>query len=173
RKSLRAPCNRACALSNIPRRAAISDISLGALMCKPGMLGRRMKSDVRNIYSESKRHGERLDGAIEVLVIKGVFIVPEASTGVGHLEPHIPDTINSPNGFNLVHCRACPRHDSRLLLHGKACGSKGERLPDSGYVIAAVRRVVIHVALAGVTLAPCVFMRNDVLRFSKIRRSGF
>src|SRR5262249_16859354 len=122
-------------------------------MRKARMLGRRMKFDVGNIYSKSKRHSERLDGPIEVLVIKGVFIVPEASSCVPHLDAHIPDAIDSPNGLNLFHCRACPRHNSRLLLHRDAYGSKGERLADSGYVIAAVRRVVIHDALGGVSLA--------------------
>src|SRR5262249_5055727 len=53
RKSFRAPGDRACVLGNIPRRAAIPGISLGAIVCKGGMLGRCMKSDVRNVYSWS------------------------------------------------------------------------------------------------------------------------
>src|SRR4030095_1410784 len=118
------------------------------------------------------RHGERLDGAIEVLVIKGVFIVPDANSGVRYLEADIPDAINSWNRLNLGHGGACPRHDSRLLLHGDAYGNKGEGLVDPGYCVLPVRSVVIHVALAGVTLAPYTFMRADGLRFSKIRRSG-
>ena len=37
-----------------------------------------MKSDVSDVDSRSNRHAERLDGAIEVLVIERVFIVPDA-----------------------------------------------------------------------------------------------
>src|SRR5262245_65127884 len=130
-----------------------------------------MEIDIADVHSGDQGHTERLNSAVEVFIIQGVFVVPDASTGVRHLEAHIPDAINSRNGLNPVHRRACPRHDSRLLLHRDAYGSKGERLVDSGYVIAAVRRVVIHVALAGVILAPLVLMRGDVLGFSKIGRS--
>ena len=52
-------------MANIPRCAAISSVSLGAIMCPARMLQRRMKSDVAYIYSGSKRNAERLDGAIE------------------------------------------------------------------------------------------------------------
>ena len=79
RKSFRAPGDRACVLGNIPRRAAITLVVEGAIICPAGLLTRRVKPDVRDVYSWSKRHAERLDRAIEVLVVERVFIVPDAS----------------------------------------------------------------------------------------------
>ena len=84
---------------------------------------------------------------------------------------HEPDTVVSRVRLNPIYCRADPSHDRRLLSDGGPHGSKSERLVDAGYAVLMVRGVVIHVALAGMTLAPGVFVRNDVLRFSKIRRS--
>ena len=80
RKSFRAPGDRACVLGNSPRCAAIALLIEGAIICPAGMLSRRMKADVRDVYSWPKRHAERLNRAIEVLVIESVFIVPEASS---------------------------------------------------------------------------------------------
>ena len=124
-----------------------------------------------DVYSGSNRHAERLDRAIEVLVVERVFIVPDAGTGVCYFEAHEPDTIISRIRLEPVYRRASPSHDGRLLSHGGACASKIEGLVDSGYGVPFVRSVVIHVALARMTLAPGVFVRDDVFRFSKIRRS--
>ena len=170
RKSFGVPGYGVGELSNIPRCAAISSISLGAIMCKARMLKRRMKSGVRDVYSGSNRHTEGLDGAIEILVIERVFIVPDASTGVRDFIAHEPDTVGSRRGLDLVYCRAGPSHDRRLLSHGGACGSKTKGLVDSGYGVLTVRSVVIHVALARMTLAPGAFVGDDVFRFGKIRR---
>jgi hypothetical protein len=79
RKRFRVPSDRACVLSNIPRRAAVSSISLGAIIRPTGFLTRGVKADVRDVYSGSERHAEGLDRAVEVLVIQRVFIVPNAS----------------------------------------------------------------------------------------------
>ena len=54
RKRFRVPGDRACVLSNIPRRAAKSSISLGAIIRPTGFLTRCMKSDVRDVYSGSE-----------------------------------------------------------------------------------------------------------------------
>ena len=51
RKSFRVPCDGACVLGNIPRCAAISLIVKRAIICPARMLNRRMKSDVRDVYS--------------------------------------------------------------------------------------------------------------------------
>src|SRR6476661_7118049 len=134
------------------------------------MLRRSVKADVRDVYSGSNRHAERLDRAIEVLVIECVFIVPDASTRVGDFVAHEPDTVGSSCGLDLVYYRAGPSHDRRLLSHGGACGTKTKRLINSGYGVRTVRRVVIHVALVRMTLAPGAFVGDDVFRFGKIRR---
>lgn len=135
------------------------------------MLRRRMKSDVRDVHSWSKRNAERLDGAIEVFVMERVFVVPDARTWIRHFVAHKPDAIICRIRFDLVHCRACPSFNGRLLSHGGAGVSKTKGLVDSGYAVLTVRSVVVHVALARMTLAPRVFVRDDVLRFGKIRRS--
>jgi hypothetical protein len=135
------------------------------------MLQRRVKADVGDVCSWSKRHAERLDRAIEILVVQRVFVVPDASGGVRDFVTHEPDTIVSWVRLNLIYCRVSPSHDRRLLSHGGAYGSKSKGLVDPSYAVLMVRSVVIHVALAGMTLAPGVFVRHDVLRFSKIRRS--
>src|SRR6266404_4761637 len=169
-KSFRAPGDRACVLGNIPRRAAISSISLCAIMCKAGLLRRRMKADVRDVYSRSNRHAERLDGAIEVLVVQRIFIVPDPSSGVRHFIAHEPDTIGAWSRLNLVYCRTCPSHNRRMLSHGGSGTSKTKGLINSGYGVRAVRSVVIHVALIRMTLAPGAFVGDDVFRFGKISR---
>jgi len=79
RKSLRVPSDRACVLRNIPRCAAITLIVKRAVIRPAGFLTRGVKPDVRDDYSGSERHAERLDRAVEVLVVQRVFIVPDAS----------------------------------------------------------------------------------------------
>src|SRR4029079_17595922 len=65
-KSFRAPSYRTGRL-NTPRRAAISSISLGAIIRPTGFLTRGVKPDVRDVYSWARRYAKRLDRAIEVL----------------------------------------------------------------------------------------------------------
>lgn len=52
-----------------------------------------MKSDVSNIDSSSYGHGERLNGAIEVLVRQRVLIVPDPIIGASYLVTHKPNAI--------------------------------------------------------------------------------
>src|ERR1700674_5124080 len=125
------------------------------------MLKRRMKADVRDVYSGSNRHAKRLDGAIEVLVIERVFIVPDASSGVRHFIPHKPNTVGSGSGLDLVYRRTGPSCNARLLSHGGTHGTKSERLVDSGHAVLTVRSVVVHVALVRMTLTPDAFVGDD------------
>src|SRR6266480_954819 len=135
------------------------------------MLRRCVKADVRDVYSGSNRHAERLEGAIEVLVVQRIFIVPDPSSGVGDFVAHEPDTVGSRRGLDLVYRRAGPSHNRRLLSHGGSCASKTKGLVNSGYGVRTVRSVVIHVALVRMTLAPGSFVGDNVFRFGKIRRS--
>ena len=112
-----------------------------------------------------------MNRSIEILVIHREFIVPDSGGGVGYFVAHEPDTIVAVIRFDLSYHRASPGSNGRLLPMGGAYRSKAERLVDSGYAVAAVRSVVIHVALVGMTLAPGAFVRNDVIRFGKIRRA--
>ena len=47
-------------------------------------------------------------------------------------------------------------------------GAKGEGCRAATHVIPLVGSIVVHVALARMTLAPGVFVRDDVFRFGKI-----
>ncbi len=171
RKSFRVPRDRARVLGNTPRSVAISQAHEGAIICEGGMLRRGMKSDVRDVHPGSNRHAERLDRAIEVLVVESIFIVPDAGTRVRDFVAHEPDAIGSRVRLLSVYRRASPSHDGRLFSHGGSCAGKTKGLINSGYGVRTVRSVVIHVALARMTLAPGVFVRDDVFRFGKIRRS--
>ena len=112
-----------------------------------------------------------MNGAIQVLVIERVFVVPKPGIWSRHLVTNEPDTIVAWIGLDrAAHRRARPSNNGRLLSHGGAHGTKTERLVDSGYAVLTVRSVVIHVALTRVTLAPGAFVRDDVFRFGKIRR---
>ena len=64
RKRFRAPGDRACVLGNSPRSAAIALVIKRAIICPAGLLDRRMKSDVGDVYSWPKRYAEGLDRAI-------------------------------------------------------------------------------------------------------------
>ena len=134
------------------------------------MLNRRMKSDVADVDARSQRHCERLNGTIEVLVIERVLILPDAGGRVGHFVTHEPNTIVAVIRFDLIYRRASPGFNGWLLTHGAAHGTKTKRLVDSSYRVLLVRRVVIHVALVRMTLAPGAFVRHDVLRFGEICR---
>src|SRR5262249_27923772 len=119
-KRFRSPSDRTSVLGNSPRSTAISSISLGAIVGPTGMLRRCMKIDVRNVYSGSNRHAERLDRAIEVLVIERIFIVPHASAGVRDFVAHEPNTIIAVIRFDLVYCRTGPSRDCRLRSHRRS-----------------------------------------------------
>ena len=79
--------------------------------------------------------------------------------------------IDSRGRLDLDYRRARPRHDGRLLSHGGANATKTKGLVDASHILTTVRSIVIHVALARMSLAPGVFVRDDVFRFGKIGRS--
>ena len=76
-----------------------------------------MKVDVAYIHTGDQGHTERLNSAVEVLVINGVFVVPHAFTWVSHFVTHKPDPVVARIGFDLADCRASPGHDGRLHLN--------------------------------------------------------
>src|SRR5205085_5374860 len=85
-----------------------------------------MKSDVTQSRASSHWHAERLDGAIQVLVINRIFIVPDAGGRICHLVANEANAIDSWSRLNLGDGRSGPSHDGRLLLHGGSDGRKGE-----------------------------------------------
>ena len=130
-----------------------------------------MESNITQIRRKKwKNNFEGLNGAVEVLVIDSVFIVPEPGIWSCDLVTNEENSVISLIRFALVYKCSSPSHDGRLLSHRVAHEIKGERLVDSNYAALTVRSVVIHVALGRVTLAPGAFVRDDVFRFSKIGR---
>jgi hypothetical protein len=107
-------------LSDGPWRDAVSLIVLRAVVSPPGFLWRRVKGDVADINPRSQRHAERLNSAVEILVVHGVFVVPHAGTWVGHLVTHKPNSVVAWIGFYLAHRRPSPCHDGRLHLDRRA-----------------------------------------------------
>jgi hypothetical protein len=170
RKSFRAPRDRGWVGGiSIPWDAAIAGVSYRAIMRKGGMLRWRMKPNVSDIDARSYRHGERLNRPIEVLVIERILIVPHAATQVGYFVTHEPDPIGPWGRFDRVaHSRTSPSFNRRLLSMGAARRTEAESRRAAANSVLLVRSVVIHVALARMTLAPGVFVRHDVFRFGKI-----
>src|SRR5438309_1056603 len=130
-----------------------------------------MDPEIAHRDSAPQRHTEGLNRTIQILVIDRVLVMPNSSIWIRHFVADKPDAIISRVRLNLVHCRAGPSFNGRLLSHGGGCASKSEGLVNSVYGVPTIRSVVVHVALARMTLAPGVFVWNDVLRLSKIGRS--
>ena len=128
-----------------------------------------MESDVTDISSNSQGDAKGLDGAIEVLVIQSVLIVPDSWTWVSHFVTHEPDAIVTRVRLILIYygARRGPSHDGRLRPD---CGGNRRKCEVSctAHAELAVGDVVIHVAFAWMRLAPGVFMRTNVRRFGKI-----
>ena len=113
-----------------------------------------MKAYVAYVDSGSQRHAEGLDSPIQVLVIKSVLVVPESSGWIRHFVSRKPNPVVARIRLNLVHSRACPRHDGRLHPYCGAKRGKCEIARAAGNRESTIGDVVIHVALTGMRLAP-------------------
>jgi len=111
-----------------------------------------------------------LNGAIEVLVIDSVLIVPNAGSGTRYFVAHKQNAIVSRIRFELGNRRSRPGVDSWLHSH-RGSGRRKCEIGNPAHVIPAVGSVVVHVALARMRLAPGVFMRRDVCCFGEIGRA--
>jgi len=161
-------------LSNIPRSAAIPLASRDVVICPAGFLTWGVKTHVSDVYSSSQRHTERLNSAIQVLVIERVLIMPDSRRRVGHFVTHKPDPVISGIRLDLVHYCAperLPSLNRRLHAHGGAGKRKCVAVPAAADVKPTIGGVIIHVALSGMTLAPGVFMWSYILAFGKISRA--
>ena len=171
-----APCDKVRVRGiNIPWCAAIPGVSYSAIVREAGMLRRGMKFDVADIDPSSYRHAERLNRAIEVLVIKRVLIVPDASRWVGHLVTDEENAVavrwGSRSWLDLIYRCARPGFNGWLLSHGRANRAKTEIRRPATHGVLLIRGVVVHVALVRMSLAPGAFMRDDIFRFGKIGRA--
>src|SRR5215831_7763243 len=173
RKCLSIPRYRVTSLSNSPGRAAIALVVQRAIVCKAGLLWRRVKSNIAYVNSRSHGHAKRLNSPIQIIVIDGILVVENARGRIGYVVSHKPNAIVTRVRLDLIYAcarRACPSHDGRLGSHraAKRCKREGR---GAAHAILTIRRVVEHVALAGMRLAPGEFARRDVLCFGKIGRA--
>ena len=81
-----------------------------------------MKVDVADVNPRSQRHAERLNSAVQILVIHSVFVVPDTGRWVRNLVTHKPDSVIARVGFSLADRRASPGYDGRLHLYRWANG---------------------------------------------------
>ena len=129
-----------------------------------------MKADVTYIGAKPQRDTEGLNGTVQVLIVQSVLVVPNFGTWVCDLICHKPDAVGSRVRLDLIHRGARPCLDGRL--HSQCVTDWREReISSAAHAILAVRSIVIHVALRRMRLAPGVFTRGDVLRFSKVGRA--
>jgi hypothetical protein len=114
-----------------------------------------------------------LNRAIEVLIIERILIVPDSFAWVGHFVAHNPDAILIRGGLNLGHYGTCigPRANGSFHPYGATNGRKREIGRPAAHGELSIGSVIIHVAFAGMRLAPAVFVRSDVHCFSEICRA--
>src|SRR4029434_6940010 len=78
-------------LSNSPWRAAVTLVVKRAVVWPAGFLRRPLKVDIANVHPGDQGHTERLNSAVEVLVIHGIFVMPHAGSWVSHFVTHKPN----------------------------------------------------------------------------------
>ena len=172
RKRFAIPTDCPPRLSDSPRLVAVTLIVKCTVVCPTGFLRRRMKTDVADVRSGNQWHTEGLNSAVEVYVIKGVFIMPHTGTGISHLITHEPNSIVAGVRLGLVHCGASPGHNSRLHAYRCANRLKCEIGWTSANIKLAVGGIVKHVALVRMSVAPGILVWTNVSGFAKIGRAG-
>ena len=130
-----------------------------------------MKPEIAHRDSGPQWDTEGLDRAIKIPVIDRVLIMPNARDRARHFEGNERTAIDSRLRLDRIDGRSRPNIDGRdhsdrgsRVRKGKACHAADKEL--------FVGRIVAHVALRWMSLAPGVLMRSDVLRFGIIRRAG-
>jgi hypothetical protein len=82
------------------------------------MLGRRMESDVVQWRRKKwKNDFKKLDGAIHVLIIDGILVVPDSGNGTRYFVTNEEDAIIPRIGLDLGYGRAGPSFNRWLLSH--------------------------------------------------------
>ena len=129
-----------------------------------------MKSDITHGRARSQRHSERLNRAIQILVIDRVLVMPDSSGRICDLVANEGNAIDSRSRLDLVDRRSGPGLDGRLHSHRGSDGRKGET-GGASHTELTVGDIVVHVALPRMSLAPGVFMGSDVLTFGPVGRA--
>ena len=124
-KRFAVPGDRPTRLSDSPRLAAVTLVVKRAIVRPAGFLRRTVKGRITDVNSGHRRYAERLNPAIQVLVIERVLIVPDALARISYFVTHEPDTVVSRVRLDLVHCCASERLPSlngRLHPHRRSGG---------------------------------------------------
>lgn len=135
------------------------------------MLRRRVEFDVIQWDGKPEENAERLNGAIQVHVKDGIFIVPDSSGGPCHLITDEENAIVTRIGLDPGYCctRIRPSLDSSLHSHGVTGLVEYEIGRPATDCKLLIGEIVKHVAFSRVRLAPGVLMRGDVGCFAIIR----
>ena len=120
RKGFGAPGYGTRRLSNSPGRATVTLIVECAVVCPTGFLRWRMKVDIANVHPGDQGDTERLNSAVEILIIQGVFVMPHTCARVSHFVAHKPDAIVAWIRLDLAERRSIPGHDGRLRPYRRA-----------------------------------------------------
>ena len=129
-----------------------------------------MKSDITHANCGAQGHAEGLNRAIQVLVVNCVFVMPDSGRGTCDLGANESNTIDLFSRLELVDRRSGPGIDRRLHSHRGPDGRKGE-IGGASNTELSVGDIVVHVALARMSLAPGVFMWSNVLTFGEVGRA--
>ena len=122
-----------------------------------------METNIAQRNADSNRNTKGLNTTIEILVIDRIFIVPYACGRIGHFINDLADAVDSAFRFDRNVSSTGPRIDCRLLANRGSGRRKGERAGSSRNAIRSIRHIVVHIALGGMRLTPCIFVRGDVL----------
>src|ERR1043166_857689 len=95
RERLRTPGQRARGLNRTPGRITKACISEGSIVGKARMIERSVKPNVAHGNSTSQGHPEELNRAIQVHIIDGILVVPDAGGWIRYLIGNVPTAIGS------------------------------------------------------------------------------
>ena len=167
RERLRTPGQSTGSLGRTPGRIGKARVPQCSILGTSRMIGRSVKPEVAHYDSTSQRHSEELDRAIQVHIIDGIFVVPDARVGPRHFIGNEGAAIDSRLRFDRIDGRSSPGIDGRVHSHGGCRGGKSEARAASNIKL-TVGGIVVHVALPGMGLAPGVFVWAQVLHFGVI-----
>ena len=102
RERFAGPGDGAAALIHCPRHTAVTLVVKGAIVSPAGLLRWRVEADISYVHSWCHRHSEGLNSAIQVLIVEGVLIVPNASGWIRHFVTHKPDAVVARVGLELI-----------------------------------------------------------------------
>ena len=165
-----APAHVASRLVRCPGRITETCVPLCSIVEKARMIQGRVKPQVTHSNSTSQRHTERLNRAIEVLIINSVLIMVHSRDWARYLVSDKSAPIDSWRRFNWTDGSTSPRVDGNRHSHGGTYRCKSEACR-AAYAILKVGRIVVHVAFSRMSMAPGVLNRTDVLNLGVIRRA--